>query len=48
LLYDSGSTSVNPVTYTPWNPINNVNWPIFACTISEADESDYLNCVNSY
>jgi len=48
LLYGSGSTTVNPVTFTPWNPINNVNWPIFACTISEMDEPDYLRCVSTY
>lgn len=48
LLYGSGSTSVNPLTLAPWNPINDVNWPIFSCTISQMDEPDYLNCVNSY
>jgi len=48
LLYDSGSTSVNPVSRAPWNPINDVNWPIFACTIGETDEPDYLNCVTSF
>jgi sphingomyelin phosphodiesterase acid-like 3 len=48
LLYGSGSTSVNPVTYIPWNPINDVNWPIFGCTIGNADESHYLSCVTSY
>jgi hypothetical protein len=48
LLYDSGSTSVNPITLAPWNPINDVNWPIFACTIGEMDEPDYLQCVSMY
>ena len=48
LLYGSGSTSVNPITFAPWNPINDVNWPIFACTISQAEESSYLSCVGSY
>ena len=48
LLYGSGTTSVNPVTFAPWNPINDVNWPIFACTIGEMDESDYVNCVSKY
>ncbi len=48
LLYDSGSTAVNPVTYFPWNPINDVNWPIFSCTIGKMGEPDYVDCVNSY
>jgi hypothetical protein len=47
-LYGSGSTTVNPITFSPWNPINSVNWPIFACTISQMDQPDYLNCVNTY
>jgi hypothetical protein len=38
--YDSGNTALNP--------INGVNWPIFACTISKTDEPDYINCVNTY
>ena len=46
LLYTSGSTAVNPVTYFPWNPINDVNWPIFGCTIGDSGQSDYLTCVN--
>jgi sphingomyelin phosphodiesterase acid-like 3 len=48
LMYTSGSESLNPVTLTPWNPINDVNWPIFACTIDDMDQSDYVTCVNSY
>jgi sphingomyelin phosphodiesterase acid-like 3 len=48
LLYGSGTTKVSPVTLAPWNPINDVNWPIFACTISEMDQSDYVQCVNTY
>lgn len=48
LLYGSGTESANPVTFAPWNPINDVNWPIFACTIGDANESDYLKCVNTY
>jgi sphingomyelin phosphodiesterase acid-like 3 len=48
LLYGSGSASVNPITFAPWNPINDVNWPIFACTIGQIDESGYVQCVNSY
>lgn len=48
LLYGSGSAAVNPLTLSPFNPINNVNWPIFACTISQMDESNYVNCVRTY
>lgn len=48
LLYGSGSSAVNPLTLSPFNPINNVNWPIFACTISQMDQPDYLNCVSTY
>lgn len=47
-LYGSGTTSVNPITFTPWNPINDVNWPIFACTVDKIDQSGYVQCVNSY
>lgn len=47
-LYGSGGTTVNPLTLAPWNPINNVNWPIFGCTISQMDTTDYLNCVKTY
>jgi sphingomyelin phosphodiesterase acid-like 3 len=47
-LYTSGSTAVNPITFAPWNPINNVNWPIFSCTVSKIDQPGYLNCVNTY
>lgn len=46
LLYLSGSTSMNPATTMPWNPINDVNWPIFACTIGKTVKQDYLGCVN--
>jgi len=48
LLYGSGTTSMNPVTLAPWNPINEVNWPIFACTIGDMDPSGYLACLNAY
>jgi sphingomyelin phosphodiesterase acid-like 3 len=48
LMYSSGSQSVNPITLSPWNPINEVNWPIFACTIGDMDQADYVKCVNSY
>jgi sphingomyelin phosphodiesterase acid-like 3 len=47
-LYASGSTAVNPITYSPWNPINDVNWPIFSCTIGKMDESGYLQCLGTY
>jgi hypothetical protein len=46
--YASGSTGKNPLSQVPWNPINTGNWPIFACTISNIDEPDYINCVNTY
>lgn len=48
LLYASGTASVNPFTFAPWNPINDVNWPIFACTIDKVEQSSYLGCVSSY
>jgi len=48
MLYGSGTASVNPITFAPWNPINDVNWPIFACTIDEVEQSAYLGCVSSY
>lgn len=46
--YASGSTSKNPLSQAPWNPINTGNWPIFACTISKMDGPDYVACVNTY
>lgn len=46
LLYGSGTTSNNPVTMAPWNPINQVNWPIFGCTIGKMDATEYVGCVN--
>lgn len=48
LYYDSGSTALIPGTPVPWNPINSATWPIFACTIGEMDELDYIQCVNTY
>lgn len=48
LLYGSGATSVNAATQAPWNPITNINWPIFACTIREMDEPNFIECVNGY
>jgi hypothetical protein len=45
-FYTSGSTSLNPATAKPWNPINHQNWPIFSCTIGKISEQDYLGCVH--
>ncbi|HUA16817.1 MAG TPA: metallophosphoesterase [Verrucomicrobiae bacterium] len=46
-FYTSGGQGVNPSTQSPWNPINDLNWPIFGCTIGEADEPGYISCVNT-
>jgi len=46
--YSSGSTAINPKSQAPWNPINTGNWSIFSCTISQVDEPDYIDCVNTY
>ena len=46
--YDSGNTSLNPKTNVQWNPVNNGNWPIFACGISQAKKQKYVPCVNTY
>ncbi len=46
--YSSGSTAINPKSQAPWNPISTGNWPIFSCTISQVDEPDYIDCVNTY
>jgi len=35
--YASGTTAKIPGANTPWNPINNGNWPIFSCAIGEVD-----------
>jgi len=48
LLYTSGSESVNPKTYAPWNPINHVNWPLFGCTIGKAKDMEYVTCVSPH
>ena len=48
LYYDSGSTALIPSTKASWNPINSTDWPIFACTIGQINEPDYINCVNTY
>lgn len=46
--YGSGTAALIPKTTTAWNPITSTNWPVFACTISQMDEPDYIQCVNSY
>ena len=46
-LYMSGSQGVNPSTQAPWNPMNDLNWPIFGCTINATDVTSYINCTNS-
>jgi sphingomyelin phosphodiesterase acid-like 3 len=46
--YDSGNTSLIPGMKVPWNPVNSVTWPLFACTISQTNEPDYVQCVNTY
>jgi hypothetical protein len=48
LLYASGSKSVNPLTYAPWNPINSMNWPLFGCAIGNASGPGCLDCVSTY
>ncbi len=40
--YESSATA------SPWNPISSATWPIFACTIGQMDELDYIQCVNTY
>jgi sphingomyelin phosphodiesterase acid-like 3 len=46
--YGSGTAAVNQATNAPYNPINNADWPIFACTISKTAEQDYIDCVDNY
>jgi sphingomyelin phosphodiesterase acid-like 3 len=46
--YASGNTTQIPGKNATWNPITTGNWPIFACTIGEVDEQDYIGCVNTY
>jgi len=40
--YESSATAL------PWDPITSATWPIFACTISQMDGPDYIDCVNTY
>ncbi len=39
---------VSSSTTFPWNMANTANWPIFSCGLSQMDEPDYVDCVNSY
>ena len=39
---------VSSTTASPWNPITSATWPIFACTINQMDEANYIHCVNTY
>ena len=52
--YDTGNATsfpypIGPGTYIqiPWNMANTANWPFFSCGISQMDEPDYVDCVNS-
>ncbi len=47
-FYDSGNTATDSRTKTAWNPVNSINWPIFACGINKMDKTAYMDCVNSY
>jgi len=53
--YDAGNATsfpypTGPGTFIqiPWNMANTANWPLYSCGISQMDESDYVDCVNSY
>ena len=46
--YDSGNASLIPGKNIPWNMVNTVNWPLFACGISQMDTQDYVDCANTY
>jgi sphingomyelin phosphodiesterase acid-like 3 len=39
---------VSSGTKFPWNMANIANWPFYSCGLSQMDESDYVDCVNSY
>jgi len=47
-LYNSANTTNNSHTKAAWDPVNDVNWPIFACGISHREMQAYMDCVNSY
>jgi hypothetical protein len=44
----SGNDHYNPVRNANWNPITPKYWPVFACSISEMDQTDLTGCVKSY
>jgi len=53
--YDAGNPTSFPYptgsgTYIqiPWNMANTANWALYSCGFSQMDESDYVECVNSY
>lgn len=46
--YDSGNATLIPRTNIPWNRVTPLNWPLYACGISQMDSQDYVDCVNSY
>jgi len=46
--YDSDNPSLIPQTNVPWNMATPVNWPLYACGISQMDAQDYVDCVNTY
>ena len=46
--YDSNNASLIPRTNIPWNKVSPVNWPLYACGISQMDTQDYVDCVNTY
>lgn len=46
--FDSGNQTLQPGTTTPWNYINDANWPVFRCGIGNAEQQDFTNCVNSH
>ena len=46
--YDSGNATQIPGLNIPWNMATPVNWPLYACGISQMDTQDYVDCVNTY
>lgn len=47
-FYNSGNDHYNPVGKANWNPITPKYWPVFACSISEMDQTDLTGCVKAY
>lgn len=39
---------VSSDTAFPWSMANTGNWQFYSCGLSQTDEYDYVNCVNSY